>query len=249
MTSVFIRNFTFAALPASGLNGQPLFHGVLAKCDFDVNEYRDELFAVYGIAFPSSLHKAVNKRRAEYLAGRFVARQVLNMLEIRDYPLTNGLDRAPLWPTGLIGSISHNSQRALCSAQVITPAVGPLTESRAAHGVGLDIEGLIPVERAKDLWPGILSEEEYRDSQEGPLPFNHLLTLAFSAKESLFKAIYPQLGRYFDFLEARLISYSLVSGRFELQLLRGLSDDFPAGRCFTGCFTVNDNDIQTFIAY
>ncbi|MDN0123200.1 4'-phosphopantetheinyl transferase [Yersinia aleksiciae] len=249
MTSVFIRNFTFAALPASGLNGQPLFHGVLAKCDFDVNEYRDELFAVYGIAFPSSLHKAVNKRRAEYLAGRFVARQVLNMLEIRDYPLANGLDRAPLWPTGLIGSISHNSQRALCTAQVITPAVGPLTESRAAHGVGLDIEGLIPVERAKDLWPGILSEEEYRDSQEGPLPFNHLLTLAFSAKESLFKAIYPQLGRYFDFLEARLISYSLVSGRFELQLLRGLSDDFPAGRCFTGCFTVNDNDIQTFIAY
>ncbi|WP_145567385.1 4'-phosphopantetheinyl transferase family protein [Yersinia aleksiciae] len=249
MTSVFIRNFTFAALPASGLNGQPLFHGVLAKCDFDVNEYRDELFAVYGIAFPSSLHKAVNKRRAEYLAGRFVARQVLNMLEIRDYPLANGLDRAPLWPTGLIGSISHNSQRALCTAQVITPAVGPLTESRAAHGVGLDIEGLIPVERAKDLWPGILSEKEYRDSQEGLLPFNHLLTLAFSAKESLFKAIYPQLGRYFDFLEARLISYSLVSGRFELQLLRGLSDDFPAGRCFTGCFTVNDNDIQTFIAY
>lgn len=51
MTSVFIRNFTFAALPASGLNGQPLFHGLLAKCDFDVNEYRDELFAVYGIAF------------------------------------------------------------------------------------------------------------------------------------------------------------------------------------------------------
>ena len=50
MTSVFIRNFTFAALPASGLNGQPLFHGLLAKCDFDVNEYRDELFAVYGIA-------------------------------------------------------------------------------------------------------------------------------------------------------------------------------------------------------
>ncbi|WP_145577341.1 4'-phosphopantetheinyl transferase family protein [Yersinia mollaretii] len=249
MTSVFIRNFTFAALPASGLNGQPLFHGLLAKCDFDVNEYRDELFAVYGIAFPGSLHKAVSQRSAEYLAGRFVARQVLNMLEIRDYPLANGLDRAPLWPTGLIGSISHNNQRALCTAQIITPAVGLLTESRDVHGIGLDIESLIPVERAKNLWPGILSEEEYRDSQEGPLPFNHLLTLAFSAKESLFKAVYPQLGRYFDFLEARLISYSLASGRFELQLLRDLSDDFPAGRCFTGCFTVNDSDIQTFIAY
>ena len=58
MTSVFIRNFTFAALPAVGLNDQPLFHGLLAKCDFDVNEYRDELFAVYGIAFPRQFTKS-----------------------------------------------------------------------------------------------------------------------------------------------------------------------------------------------
>ncbi|MFA3760526.1 4'-phosphopantetheinyl transferase [Yersinia sp. 2544 StPb PI] len=249
MTSVFIRNFTFAALPASGLNGQPLFHGLLAKCDFDVNEYRDELFAAYGIAFPGSLQKAVAKRRAEYLAGRFVARQVLNMLEVRNYPLANGLDRAPLWPAGLIGSISHNNQRALCTAQIITPATEYSDQSAHVHGVGLDIESLIAVERANDLWPGILSEQEYRDLQEGPLVFNHLLTLAFSAKESLFKAVYPQLGRYFDFLEARFLSYSMASGRFELQLLRDLSSDFPAGRIFTGCFTVNDSDIQTFIAY
>ncbi|WP_145601839.1 4'-phosphopantetheinyl transferase family protein [Yersinia frederiksenii] len=249
MTSVFIRNFTFTALPASGLNGQPLFHGLLAKCDFDINEYRDELFAVYGIAFPGNLQKAVAKRRAEYLAGRFVARQVLNMLEIRDYPLANGIDRAPQWPTGLIGSISHNNQRALCTAQIITPVVELTAVKHRIHGVGLDIESLISAERAENLWPGILSEEERHYFQASPLPFNQLLTLAFSAKESLFKAVFPQLGRYFDFLEARLLSYSLETGRFELQLLRQLSDDFPEGRRFIGCFTLNDTDIQTFIAY
>jgi enterobactin synthetase component D len=249
VTSVFIRNFTFGALPASGLNGQPLFQGLLAKCDFDVNEYRDELFAAYGIAFPDNLQKAVAKRRAEYLAGRFVARQVLNMLEVRDYSLSNGVDRAPQWPTGLIGSLSHNNQRALCAAQIITPAADASGETRQVHGVGLDIESLIAVERAKGLWPGILGKEEYSYFQESPLPFNQLLTLAFSAKESLFKAVYPQLGRYFDFLEARFSSYSLDSGRFELQLLRDLSEDFPAGRRFTGCFMVNDSDIQTFVAY
>ncbi|AHM73332.2 4'-phosphopantetheinyl transferase family protein [Yersinia hibernica] len=249
MTPVFLSNFTFAALPAAGLNNQPLFHGLLAKCDFDVNVYRDELFTVYGIAFPGSLQKAVAKRRAEYLAGRFVARQVLNMLEVRDYSLLNGIDRAPCWPTGLIGSISHNTQRALCGAQIIAPANELLDVSRRLHGIGLDIESLIAVERADNLWPGILSEEEYYCFQDGPLPFNQLLTLAFSAKESLFKAVYPQLGRYFDFLEAKLLSYSLDTGRFELQLLRELSEDFPAGRCFTGCFTLNNHDIQTFIAY
>ncbi|CNI96875.1 MULTISPECIES: 4'-phosphopantetheinyl transferase [Yersinia] len=249
MTSVFIRNFTFAALPASGLNGQPLFHGLLAKCDFDVNEYRDELFAVYGIAFPGSLQKAVVKRRAEYLAGRFVARQVLNMLEVRDFLLTNGIDRAPQWPVGLIGSISHNNQRALCTAQVITPRVDASESNSHHHGIGLDIESLIPAERAKNLWPGILSEDEYHHFQKDPFPFEKLLTLAFSAKESLFKAIFPQLGRYFDFLDARLLSYSLDTGRFELQLLRQLSDEFPEGRRFTGCFVLNDSDVQTFIAY
>ncbi|MDN0096501.1 4'-phosphopantetheinyl transferase family protein [Yersinia rohdei] len=249
MTSVFIRNFTFAALPASGLNGQPLFHGLLAKCDFDVNEYRDELFAVYGIAFPGSLHKAVAKRRAEYLAGRFVARQVLNMLEVRDYPLISGIDRAPQWPTGLIGSISHNNQRALCTAQRVTPVMESSEANYGTHGVGLDIESLISVERAKNLWPGILTEEEYHSFQDGPLHFNQLLTLAFSAKESLFKAVFPQLGRYFDFLEARLLSYSLDTGYFELMLLRELSEHFPKGRCFTGSFTLNDSDVQTFIAY
>ncbi|CFQ43228.1 4'-phosphopantetheinyl transferase family protein [Yersinia alsatica] len=249
MTSVFIRNFTFAALPASGLNGQPQFRGLLAKCDFDVNEYRDELFAVYGITFPGNLQKAVAKRRAEYLAGRFVARQVLNMLEIRDYPLGSGIDRAPQWPTGLIGSISHNNQRALCTAQIITPVVESEEVNLSIHGVGLDIESLISAERAENLWPGILSEKEYHYFQAGPLPFNQLLTLAFSAKESLFKAVFPQLGRYFDFLEAQLLSYSLDTGRFELQLLRELSDDFPEGRRFTGCFTLNDSDLQTFIAY
>lgn len=245
MTSVFIRNFTATALPANGLNGQPLFNGLLAKCDFDVNEYRDDLFTVYGIHFPGSLNKAVIKRRAEYLAGRFVARQVLNLLDIRDYPLATGMDRAPQWPSGLIGSISHNNQRALCAAQII----GLSAEFPTSHGIGLDIESHIAEERIPDIWPGVVSEEEYNLLQQGPLPFNQALTLVFSAKESLFKAVYPQSGRYFDFLEARLVNYSLVSGRFELQLLRSLNDDFPAGRYFSGCFNLSEADIQTFIAY
>ncbi|AXY33326.1 4'-phosphopantetheinyl transferase family protein [Yersinia pseudotuberculosis] len=246
MTSVFIRNFTFAALPANGLNGQPPFHGLLAKCDFEVNEYRDELFAAYGIPFPGSLNKAVIKRRAEYLAGRFVARQVLNLLDIRDYPLATGMDRAPQWPTNLIGSISHNNQRALCAAQMIEPRG---VESSTLHGIGLDIESHIAEEKAQEIWLGIISDEEYSLLQQGPLPFNQALTLVFSAKESLFKAVYPQSGRYFDFIEARLLSYSLVSGNFELQLLRHLNDEFPAGRCFSGCFSLSETDLQTFIAY
>lgn len=241
---VFIRNFAFSSIPAVGLNGQAPYEGLLGKCDFDVNAYQDNLFAVYGIAFPPSLQKAVIKRRAEYLAGRFVARQVLNMLGPRDYHLENGPDRAPCWPDGIQGTLSHNDNRVLCAAQII-----PLRLSASGSGIGLDVESWISLDRIDEIWPGIINDAEHHQLQRGPLAFNKMLTLAFSAKESLFKAIYPQLRCYFDFLDVRLVGYSLDSGRFELELLRELSPEFKAGRRFQGCFKLMETDVRTFVAY
>lgn len=241
---VFIRNFAFTSIPAVGLNGQPPYEGILGKCDFDVSAYQDNLFTVYGIAFPPGLQKAVTKRRAEYLAGRFVARQVLNMLGPRDYLLENGPDRAPCWPDGIQGTLSHNNNRVLCAAQII-----PLRLSSSGSGIGVDVESWITDDKTDDIWPGIISDEEYHQLQTGPLPFSQMLTLVFSAKESLFKAIYPQLRCYCDFLDVRLVECTLESGRFELELLRELSPEFMVGRRFQGCFKLMETDVRTFIAY
>ncbi|WP_072549696.1 4'-phosphopantetheinyl transferase superfamily protein [Candidatus Fukatsuia symbiotica] len=246
----FIRNFTFSAIATAGMNKQYLYSGLQARCHFDIDSYQDALFDTYHISFPHNLHKAVLKRRAEFLAGRFVAQQVLNVLGVKNFRLENGADRAPQWPVNIIGSISHNDDTALCAALLISPAhtvSADTLSAKTSSGIGLDIESWLPVTKVAEIWPNILGKKEYFQLQTMPWPFNQLLTLVFSAKESLFKALYPQVGCYFDFLDACLLNCSLSTGCFELQLLRDLSPEFHAGRCFQGCFNYTDKDVQTSI--
>lgn len=70
------------------------------------------------------------------------------------------------------------------------------------------------------------------------LPFNALLTLAFSAKESLFKTLYPQVRCYFDFLDARMTAVDVQRQTFVLELLKTLTPHCPADRRFSGRFGV-----------
>lgn len=73
----FIRHIEF--FHAGRLSGQ------LARCHFALAEYRDESFPEAGFALPDHLARAVPKRRAEYLAGRFLARQLLAPLGFADF--------------------------------------------------------------------------------------------------------------------------------------------------------------------
>ena len=57
----------------------------MARCHFALAEYRDESFPEAGFALPDHLARAVPKRRAEYLAGRFLARQLLAPLGFADF--------------------------------------------------------------------------------------------------------------------------------------------------------------------
>jgi hypothetical protein len=50
---------------------------------------------------------AVPRRRAEFAAGRACARAALRRLGINGWPLLVGSKREPLWPAGVVGSITH----------------------------------------------------------------------------------------------------------------------------------------------
>uniref|UniRef100_UPI0026F03213 4'-phosphopantetheinyl transferase family protein n=1 Tax=Lonsdalea britannica TaxID=1082704 RepID=UPI0026F03213 len=80
-----------------------------------------------------------------------------------------------------------------------------------------------------------------------PGRFSTLLTLAFSAKESLYKALYPQVKHYFDFLDVKLVTLDNVRHTFTLELLCDLSPDFPRGRRFSGTYQLREQDVITFI--
>lgn len=55
-------------------------HIVCHSISFNVSQYHQNSFLEHGIDEPITLKKAVNKRKAEYLAGRYVAREALKKL-------------------------------------------------------------------------------------------------------------------------------------------------------------------------
>ncbi|HGM4721903.1 4'-phosphopantetheinyl transferase family protein [Serratia marcescens] len=225
----FIRNIEF--FTPDGYPGQ------VARCQFALAEYRDENFPEAGFALPEHLARAVPKRRAEYLAGRVLARQLLEPLGFADFTLARGEDRAPQWPPGIAGALSHNSDTALCAVH----------RESGLGGVGLDVETLLSDVRAEELWGAIVSPAERETLLREALPFNELLTLTFSAKESLFKALYPQVRCYFDFLDAHMVAVDTQRQTFVLALLKTLTPNCSAGRRFNGRFWREGDDVTTFI--
>ena len=212
------------------------YPGQVARCHFALAEYRDESFPEAGFALPDHLARAVPKRRAEYLAGRFLARQLLAPLGFADFTLARGEDRAPQWPPGIAGALSHNSDTALCAVH---------RERAGRRWAGC---GDAALRRAGG---GAVGRDRFGGEREAllreALPFNELLTLTFSAKESLFKALYPQVRCYFDFLDARMVAVDMQRQTFVLALLKTLTPNCPAGRRFNGRFWREGDDVTTFI--
>ncbi|WP_409311477.1 4'-phosphopantetheinyl transferase [Pectobacterium sp. B1J-3] len=236
MLSAFIDDVEWITFPPA-MDGM-VYPGIGARCHFHLSAYSDDLFSQAGIPFSDALERSVPKRRAEYLAGRCLARQVLHELGHSDFILNSCEDRSPQWPENISGSLSHNAGSVMCAAHL---------RSDTLACIGVDIEAYLSDDRAQSLWPGIIDEEEYQWFSEREEAFCCLLTLSFSAKESLFKALYPQVKRYFDFLDARMVALDCAKRTFELELLTDLTPDFCAGRRFEGVYQLNDRDVTTFL--
>lgn len=86
---------------------------------------------------------------------------------------------------------------------------------------------------AADTQSLILKPAERELLRESGADFRWGLTLVFSAKESLFKALHPVVGQYFDFLDAQLVAIDLQRQCLQLQLLKNLAPAFPRGRVLT----------------
>jgi enterobactin synthetase component D len=187
---------------------------------------RDEA-ALAGIELPAALCRAVPKRKLEFAAGRYCASQALRSLapDSADTPIPIAADRAPLWPPGCIGSITHAS--GFASAVV--------ARADQAIGIGLDSESLIPPETLAQISSRIVSAEEQRVLvSTSKASEQRLLTIVFSAKESIFKCLYIQIGEYFDFLDVAITSIDLDRGAFTGRLTRELAKPFPIGTTLRG---------------
>lgn len=149
-----------------------------------------------GAEVPPAMNMA-EKRRQEFVAGRAHARAALAMLGLPPKALSVGPNRAPVWPAGFVGSISHAGGLA---AAVVAPA-------RLFTGIGIDLEPATPVDG--DLLEHICRPEELARIREILLPAidqspEHAAKLVFSAKESVYKCVAPRLGIFLEFADVEI---------------------------------------------
>jgi len=202
---------------------------------FDTSHYRDTLFPQLSIPFPNQLNSAFTKRRAEYLAGRYAARQLLVMAE--DYgDVAIGLDRAPIWPTSWRGSISHTEKWAIA---IITPRYSKISLGVDIEMFRPDIMGEIATTFTTSYERGILVASN--------LPYEVALFMLFSAKESLFKALYPWVQHIFGFEAAKLCKLDIHQNCFTLELTRQLAPGLSAGYRAVGHYLITQDNVITMV--
>lgn len=182
--------------------------------------------------------KGVSKRQTEYLAGRLCAREALHrVIGTPCIPAVNE-DRSPRWPAGVVGSITHGAGWAAAA----------VARREQWRGIGLDVESPIPASRADRLVAEILTPRELEGySRLDEAQRSLLVTLTFSIKESLFKALYPLVNQRFYFHEAELVQHD-SSGRARLRLLSDLSDDWKAGAELDGQFVQLENHLLSLVS-
>jgi len=189
-----------------------------------------------GIVLPDSMARAVLKRQVEFAAGRFCAREALQKLgHDSQATLAVGQHRAPLWPTGYLGSISHGDGLAIAVA----------ASTRDWRGLGIDVERILTDEAAQPLHEHLMKASELAMGEAAGLALGDWLSLVFSAKESLFKALYPFVGRYFDFLDAEVCELQQRQSRLTLRLATSLSPSCVKGSLYSIRYSYFPGNIAT----
>lgn len=163
------------------------------------------------------VRRSVAKRRREFTAGRACAREALKTFGIEDFPVLPTAERAPEWPPGILGSITHSAE--YCAAAVCRRG--------SIIGLGIDVEAASELDF--DIVPLVLGNQERArleamDQTERALQ----IKILFSAKESIYKAYYPATRVVLEFHDVDLI---LLPGTRSF-VGRLVSDDAPplAGR-------------------
>jgi 4'-phosphopantetheinyl transferase EntD len=175
------------------------------------------------------------KRRREYALGRACARRALAELGVEDFALLSGEKREPLWPDGVVGSLTHC--RGFCAAAV--------ARRGSVLGLGLDAEpagGL----RARVLDRICTAAEKTRLEALARRSDCDWGTLLFSAKESLYKCYFPLTRSFLGFRDAE-IQLDPDTASFTARLLRDAAPSALGARTFRGRFRVEGDHVITAV--
>src|SRR5439155_12802069 len=153
---------------------------------------------------------AVDTRRREFAVGRSCARLALEKFGFSGFPVLIGSGHEPLWPSGLVGSITHC--RGYCAAAV----------ARAVDFLSLGIDAEVNRSLSADLISIVATESELLEVPDGQK--HNWAAVVFSAKEAIFKAWYPLTRRWLDYRDVEL-GFNVQNQTFVVRSLLGKEAD------------------------
>jgi len=181
-----------------------------------------------GFLYPeeaSFIGRAIPRRQREFAAGRSCARRLMKLMEVEAGPIPVGADRAPVWPEGIQGVISHSEDRCVVA----------VARTSEISMLGLDIEALGRFDRV--MWEQVCTPAELAWLSTQPSASQpRLAALVFSAKECGYKAQFPQTRMFLDFQQGHVAikADDGESGTFVVsypdEVARGLPIPHPLGR-------------------
>ena len=126
-------------------------------------------------------------------------------------PREHGRMGEPIWPEGLVGSVTHKNGTAIVA----------IAECKKYQSLGIDLEYVDPL-REHNIQSRVLTaaEQKFNQSQAD-------LLLIFSAKESIYKAIYPLTHEFFGFKDVECVAKA--QNKLTFILKRRLGDNFESG--------------------
>lgn len=172
---------------------------------------------------------AVPGRVAQFAAGRACARRALSGLGgPAGQPILRSPDRAPIWPLGFVGSITHTD--CWCAA-----AVARSSEVRA---IGIDLERATPLRQA--VLDKVCTPKEQRRLRRTADP-ELLAKVVFSAKEAVYKCQHTLTGKYLGF---HAVEVELADETFVASFTQE-AGEFRAGDTLLGRYRVSDDLVAT----
>ena len=222
--------------PAAGQNPAALDLPLVSHYAVEVSEGDERLSA---IELPDELKHAAVRRQLHFRAGRFCAREALRRLGSRPPSIgpARGDDGAPVWPAGVVGSITHTDGFAAAAVA----AAGDVS------AVGIDTERVMSQERARSVVSAVAWPSELAHLQRIGCDRQEALTMVFSAKEAVFKCLYPSIGRRFGFHDIRIVGVDAWARTFQARVVRTLGDRFAAGTVLEGRFAIDGAFVHTGI--
>jgi enterobactin synthetase component D len=172
---------------------------------------------------------AARRRRFFFALGRAAARDALAELDVAPVAIGRGPAGEPVWPDGIVGAISHTGDLAVA-------IVGWRSDYA---GLGVDLEQLSPGLSARAARLVCTPAEMAWVGEAGGTSRG---TMLFSAKEAVFKALFPIERIWLGFGDAEL-EWQAERCRFDARLLKDASTRYPSGSVLPVQCTLTDAQV------